>query len=283
MKSKIARYTIALFCVAVLALLLTGCNPEAGATVYEIIYPSGYTRDYRTRDKKIPIEGTSCYLQWEEADDYEKNHEYDLQILDESGSVLYEYPDIGNRTMRGALLKDEMIWVCAELWTTPMSNGYLEDWLKESNLLLIDLSDGEILFQEKTGENEFYLTSDETRCYFYAPGKEADERLFGLMKIPSENAEIYYRDISDWAKRHTVYTFDYVAEPDIDTRNGVETRIRFYISEDQLRVVWTSYESVGDGEWEYLEKAVYEIPIIENAKSNKMTIRAGFLQFVPHL
>ena len=65
-------------------------------------------------------------------------------------------------------------------------------------------------------------------------------------------------------EEHTVYTFDYVAKPDIDTSGGVEIRIRFYISETQLKVAWTSYESVGSGDWEYLEKEVYEIPIGES-------------------
>ena len=78
------------------------------------------------------------------------------------------------------------------------------------------------------------------------------------------DAVIYYREISDWTQKHTVYPFDYVEEPDIDTSKGVETRIRFYISEEQVKVAWTSYESVGNGNWEYLEKIVYEIPLTEN-------------------
>ena len=70
--------------------------------------------------------------------------------------------------------------------------------------------------------------------------------------------------MSDWREEHRGYTFDYVAKPDIDTSGGVETRIRFYISETQLKAAWTSYESVGSGDWEYLEKEVYEIPIGES-------------------
>ncbi len=192
MKAKKGCCAFALCCVAVFVLMLTGCDPTAGATVYEVIYPSGHTRDYLTDAKKIPVEGTSYYLQWEEAEDYEKTHAYNLQILDERGSVLYEYFDIGRDTMRGSLQEDHMIWVCTEQWTSP-HRDYLEGWLKESDLLLIDLSDGEILFQDKAGENEFYITSNETRCYFYDPGKEESERLLGLMKIPPKNAEIYYR------------------------------------------------------------------------------------------
>lgn len=265
MRGKTVRRVFSLCCAAIFVLLLTGCNPTAGATVYEVIYPSGYSRDCYTYDEKFPVEGSSCYLQWKEADDYRETYDYDMQILDENGSVLYEYLDIGSKTMRGILQEADRIWVCTEVWTAPHHNGYVEGWLKESNLLLIDLSDGEILFQEKAGENEFYITSNGTRCYFYNAGKEESERLFGLIKIPPENATIYYRDTSDWTQKRTVYTFDYVAEPDIDTSDGVETCIKFYISENQLKVAWTSYESVGNGNWEHLEKKAYEIPLTENA------------------
>ncbi len=259
MKAK-KRCRVLALCSAAAVLALTGCDPAAGATVYEVIYPSGYARDYLTGNEKVPVAGTSCYLQWEEADDDEKTHGYDLQIADADGSVLYEYSDLNRNAARGSLQGDQRIWVCAELWTSP-HRDYLEGWLKESDLLLIDLSDGGILFQEKAGENEFYLTSKGARCYFYHAGKEERERLFGLIRIPPEHAELYYRDTENWAKKHTVYTFDYAEEPEIDTDGGVETRIKFYISEDQIRVAWTSYESVGNGNWEHLEKAAYEIPI----------------------
>ena len=265
MKIKIVRHVVSLCWVTMVVLLLTGCNPAAGATEYEVIYPSGYSRDSYAYDEKSPIEGSSCYLQWEKADDYEKTYDYDIHILDENDSVLYRYTDVGSKAMRGSIQEDGKTWVCAEHWTAPHHNGYVEGWLKESDLLLIDLGDGEKLFQDKAGENEFYITTYETRCYFYLPGKEESEKLFGLIKIPAENAVIYYRDISDWTQKHMVYTFDYVAEPDIDTSNGVKTRVKFYISENQLKVAWTSFEPVGDEHWEYLEKKAYEIPITENA------------------
>ena len=188
-----------------------------------------------------------------------------MRILDENGAILYEYPDMGSKTMRGCLQKTGKIQVCVEHWTAPHHNGYVEGWLKESELLLIDLSDGMVRSQYKAGKNEFYITSNGTRYYFYVPGKEESEKLFGLIKIPAENAEIYYRDTSDWAEKHTIYTFDYVLKPDIDISNGVETRIKFYISEDQLKVTWTSYESIGKGNWEYLEKKAYKIPLTETA------------------
>lgn len=262
MKVKIVHRVFSLCCVVVFVLLLTGCNPTAGATEYEVIYPSGYTMNYCNLDKVVPVEGTSYYLKFEEIRVAENTYRFDLKIQDESGSALYECFDIGYMKLRGSLQKDDIIWVCEESWKAP--GAYFEGWLEESYLFLIDLSDGEILFQDKAGENEFYITSNETRCYFYKPGKEESERLFGLVKIPPKNAEIYYRDTSDWEEKHTIYTFDYVLEPDIDTSNGVETRIKFYISEEQLKVAWTSYESIGNGNWEYLEKKVYEIPLTEN-------------------
>ena len=263
MKAKIMCRTLSLCCTAAVILLLTGCNQAAGAA-YEVTYSSGYVRDCYTWDEESPIEGSSYYLRWEEAEDYEKTHSYDLLVLDADGSAIYEYPGIGSKTMRGIMLEDDIVWVCTEQWAAPHYNGYIESCLKESTLLLLDLSDGEILFQDKAGENEFYITSNETRCYFYAPGKEESEKLFGLVKIPSENAIIYYRDTADWTEKHTIYTFDYVLEPDIDTSNGVETRIKFYVAEDQLRVVWTSYESIGNEHWDYLEKKAYEISLTEN-------------------
>ena len=263
MKIKIVHHVISICCAAIIVLLLTGCNPTAGATEYEVIYPFGDSRDCYTYDERSPIEGSSCYLQWEKADDYKKTYDYDMYILDENGSVLYSYPDVGSKAMRGSVREDGKTWVCAEHWTAPHHNGYVEGWLKESDLLLIDLSDGEILFQQKAGENEFYITSNGTRCYFYLPGKEESEKLFGLIKIPAEHAVIYYRDTSDWTQKHTVYMFDYVTEPDIDTSNGVLTRIKFYISENELKVAWTSYEPVSDENWEYLEKKAYEISLTE--------------------
>ena len=222
MKGKIVRRIFSLCCAAIFALSLTGCDPTAGATEYEVIYPSGYSRDCYAYDEKSPIEGSSCYLQWEKAGDYEKTHDYDIHILDENGSVLYSYPDVGSKAMRGSVQEEGKTWVCAEHWTAPHHNGYVEGWLEES------------------------------------------EKLFGLIKMPAENAAIYYRDTLDWTQKHAFYTFDYVTEPDIDTSDGVETRIRFYISENQLQVAWTSYEPVDNEDWEYVEKKAYEISFTPN-------------------
>ena len=71
------------------------------------------------------------------------------------------------------------------------------------------------------------------------------------MKVPPQNAELFYRELSDWGERHTLYTFDYVTEPDMDTSGGVETRVKFYPSQ----------EPDDDGGWTYREKAVYDVPL----------------------
>ena len=127
MKIKIVRHAVSLCWVTMVVLLLTGCDPTAGATEYEVIYPSGYSRDCYAYDEKSPIEGSSCYLQWEKADDYEKTHDYDIHILDENGSVVYRYPDVGSKAMRGSVQEDGKTWVCAEHWTAspPRANKRL--------------------------------------------------------------------------------------------------------------------------------------------------------------
>ena len=48
------------------------------------------------------------------------------------------------------------------------------------------------------------------------------------------------------------------------TENGDEIQLAD-IYENQLKLAWTSFEPVGNGRWEYLEKKAYEIPITENA------------------
>ncbi len=172
MKRKVSN-DVFLFCLAVIAaLLLTGCNPEAGAVTYEIIYPSGNTKNGSVYDETAFVEGTSYSLQWEKAEDDKKTYDYDLKILDENGSVLYEYPDIGSETMRGMLQGDALIWVCTERWTSIHRNGYAEGCLKECNLLLIDLRDGAILFQEKLEKMNFTLLQMEHDVIFMIQEKK---------------------------------------------------------------------------------------------------------------
>ena len=47
----------------------------------------------------------------------------------------------------------------------------------------------------------------------------------------------------------------------MDTSGGVETRVKFYPSQERLKLVWTSYEPGDDGGWTYREKAVYDVPL----------------------
>ena len=68
----------------------------------------------------------------------------------------------------------------------------------------------------------------------------------GQTALFSHNASVLGIDLA----AVDIDTFDYVAEPDIDTSNGALTRIKFYISENQLKVAWTSFEPVGNGHWE---------------------------------
>ncbi len=261
---RVCKWRILSVCFGLVLFLLTSCTSYRGA-VYEIIYSSGYIRDPYVRTDTNPVEGTAYQIRGQKSADYEETHQFDLQVLNESYEVLYEYPQMGSNIVRSeAGDRDNTIWVCSETWSAPHYNGYIDGCLDKSILLLLDMQNGEILFQTTMEADQFYLTSIGDSCYFYAPGKEAREKLFGLIKAPSENANIYYRNISDWAEKHTIYSFDYVAEPDIDTSNGVETRLKFYISEEQVKVAWTSYESIGNGNWEYLEKKAYEIPLDGN-------------------
>ena len=64
MKANRPRRGFSLCCMAAAALLMMGCDSESGGVTYEIIYPSGNTRDYTTYHKNIPVEGTDGYLQW---------------------------------------------------------------------------------------------------------------------------------------------------------------------------------------------------------------------------
>ena len=240
-------------------LLLPGCNPDSGSAFLEVVYPSGYARTYTTYDEMTPVEGTDCQLRAQEAEDYDKTYNYDLQILDEAGNLLWEFPDIGRPTMRGEAAGDTAVWVCAEWWNTVHSNGYLNGHLSKSIVLLVDIADGEVLFQAETGKNELYLTSRGNLCYFYKMGK-ADR----------ENAYVSCRDIRDWETEQVIYTFDYAVEPDIATYKDSMLKARFILDDDSIKVVWESTDRVLTSEGKYQsvfsEKAAYEIPVDTSAE-----------------
>lgn len=255
----IRRRKIFLLCLFCISVLLSGCQYSPyGAIAYQIIYPSEYSRDCYTWDKLTPIEGTDWYLQ--KIQNNKKTENYDLQILDKEGGLIFEYPDIGKDTIRGEATGEGTIWICSEQWNSPHFNGYRSGDLVESLLLLLDIENGDILFQQKLGKNELYLTSAGTKCYFYFCGKEEEEKFFGLHRIPAQNAEVYYRDINDWTKKVSVYTFDYVEWPDnIDDKESVENYIRFYLQDQIITIALTTYEAEPKGVWQYIEKSSVEI------------------------
>lgn len=250
MKQRISTLGLA----ALTMLLLTSCNPDSGSAYFEVVYPSGYVRTSTTWDELTPVEGTGYQLRAEKAEDYDKNYEYDLQFLDEAGALLYELPGVGQTTMRGETAGNGAVWVCSEWWDTIHHNGYLNGYLSRSVILLVDMADGEVLFQAETGENELYLTSEGTLCYFYKVGKSEQE-----------SACICCRDIQDWEAEQTVYTFDYAVEPDVAAYNDSMVKARFVLGDDQIRVAWESTDRVinSNGKYEavFSENAAYEIPV----------------------
>ncbi len=259
MRKKITSL-LSLFCFFV---LFGGCKPY-GEVVYQIIYPSGYARDCYTRDVLTPIEGTNYQIGWQETEGSKDSGKYDLQILDDMGEILFVYQGLGSRTMRGVAGPDGTVWLCSERWSSVHYNGYRSGDLKESVLLLVNMENGEILFSQELEENELYLTSVGTKCYFYYGGKEAEEKLFGLYKIPKKDAEIYYRDNANWSEKVFVYGFDYVEWPDdMDNEASVEERIRFYVNGREIVVAFTTYEQTEKqtNKWEYIEKLRVAIPL----------------------
>ena len=180
------------------------------------------------------------------------------------------FPTLGRPLCGGELAGDETsVWVCSEWWSTVHYNGYLNGRLSKSIVLLVDMTDGAVLFQGETGEGEFYLTSEKTRCYFYDAGEPERTAWFGLIRSPARNARIYYRDTQDWKNPQTVYSFDYINEPDVASYKGSRLKVRFQMEEDLVRVVWESTDRVltDNGKYDavFSEKAAYEVPIGENA------------------
>lgn len=273
---------------ALLLLLLSGCNPDGGPLV-EVCYPSGYARTSATWDELVPMEGTDYQLRAQKAEDYDKTYDYDLQILDKAGDLLYEFPDVGRPTMRGESAEGgSAVWVCSERWDTIHCNGYLDGKLAGSIVLLVDMTDGAVLFQGEAGAGELYLTSAETRCYFYEAGEPERTGWFGLVRTPARNARIYYRDARDWENPQTVYTFDYIGQPDVASYPDSRLKIRFYLEEELVRVVWESTDRVLTDEGKYRavfsEKAVYEVPIWERApeQSSCAVPQCGIREAMPN-
>ena len=250
-------------------LLLSGCDPDSGLAWIEVSYPSGYVRTSSTWDELVPVEGAECQLRAQKAGDYDKTYHYDLQILNEAGDQLYVIPDVGQTAMRGELAGDtSSVWVCSEWWDTVHCNGYRNGRLSKSVVLLVDMADWAVLFQGETGEGELYLTSVKTRCYFYDAGEPEQAAWFGLVRTPARNARIYYRDTQDWEDPQTVYSFDYIGEPDVASYKDSRLKVRFQLEKDLVRVVWESTDRVltDNGKYDavFSEKVAYEVPIGES-------------------
>lgn len=264
---------LCLLCLPLL-LALTGCPLRSiGLVDYEIVYPSGQTqsRDTYIWNEPVPVEGADWQLYPERAADWEKSRSYDLQVLDGEGELLYTYPGLGHAQMRGEGTGEGTIWLCTEDWNAapPYGCGYTSGDLAESDLLLVDMADGSVLFQEKLGANELFLTARETRCYFYYCGNEGGEEWFGLVKTPARNSCVYYRDTESWEDPVPVYDFGYIEwlEQEWDDRLSHTFALHFYLEEDVITVTATAQERPGldTQHWDEVEKDSVAIPLTEMA------------------
>lgn len=245
--------------IIMLLLMLTGCNPDAEHFEYEIAYPSGKVITGITNlSEPFPIEGSELQMYTERI----KDADYTMYIQNEDGEVLY--------TANGALpvnrgqVVDEELWICGESWSCVHYRQLLDAMLKYGTLYRIDVSTGEITFKETLRENELFLTINEGRCYFYHRGKASEEELFGLMATAAQNAEIYYRDISDWERTHSVYTFDYAGTPQEIVENSSHHYILgFSVQADKIAVALYSFEQIHGGEWGYAPVWSVDTPFAE--------------------
>uniref|UniRef100_UPI00405747F3 hypothetical protein n=1 Tax=Agathobacter sp. TaxID=2021311 RepID=UPI00405747F3 len=265
-KKKII-YVLCLTCM--LSLLLCGCpSPLNGEIEYEIAYPDGEIRGvYSYAPVAIGQTGYQLDSRSELVEDgigifgiYYIGREYAdyLQILDETGTLLYEYAGAGNDTLWGFDTGDGSAWVSSEDWITSHYNGYRSYNLTGSLLLQIDLASGDILFQQEIEAYQMYLTTKGDRCYFYDCGEESEERLFGLFTTAQENARIFYRDIKNWEEEVTVYTFDYAVCPDIENIDG----LRFSLEqEDEITVLPVYRSKPAYHEFTPFEGIDYVIPL----------------------
>jgi len=233
------------FLILTVLLFLTGCNPDSGNLSYEIEYISGnMITGYTDFTKPTPIEGSELQLYTEHI----SGKDYVMYLQDAGGELLYTFNE-ARPLNRGQFVNGEL-WICAEGWTSVHQKQFLDTKLKEGTVYQIDIDSGEITLEENVGENEFFLTINDGRCYFYHRGKGSEEKLFGLVTTPSKNAEIYYRDITDWGQRHAVYTFDYAELPQEaaeDPRSAGRYIMRFSIGEEGLKAILMNFDYDNNG------------------------------------
>ena len=181
---KIVRRVFSLCCTAISVLLLTGCDPTAGSTVYEVIYPSGCTRDCYTRDEKFPIEGSSCSLQWEEADDYRKTHDYDMRILDEKQQVKTWVYDQTNDTMVQLhdLLDEDALDDVSEITKAYFKKQYPEE---------CDTQNFAIFTAPAYDNFETFVLRKDAFVFYFAAGTLFDRGVY--MELPYEQLQDHIR------------------------------------------------------------------------------------------
>lgn len=210
-------------CLLGLALWLgLGLLGDKPALMYDLCYPSGYSRDPYCRDEQTPVqsddlpkgdlEGAKLRLAAAPAGN-------GIQLLDGDGALLYQLACQEEfSTLRGELARsyagaEEAVWICAEAWQKSRYNGYLEGGLLGSRLMLVNPADGEQLFSGTAGPGELYLTSRGEDCYFYVPGEPEQHRWLIFGKIEAVPARIICRSITHWEEADTVYSFGYADRP----------------------------------------------------------------------
>lgn len=265
------KHIIAIVLFAVMNLV-SACEPTAGYSEYFIVYSSGYMKNTHTayvesHSEEHPIEGLD--LKVKALKDKKKNT-IGLQLLKEN-KITQEYS--GNffsaSPTRGELVQDNLILICCERWNAGRYKGYIDSFLKGGQILFIDLDSEKVTFNEKTGENELFLTARNSKCYFYYRGKESEKKLFGLITTRQQNAEVFYRDISDWKTKQTVYTFDYSERARTRTGN-VGNTMNFYLYPESIKICFyaeslyaplITAEELKHEEWIGKEDWSVEIPL----------------------
>lgn len=232
-------------------LIFSGCDNTQGPG-YEIVYQSGYTRNCYTRVEPIPIENSGYHLQ-------NNKEERRIQILD-GEAVIYELDCADFYAMRGEAGNDGLIWISSERWGAPHYNGYIDHTLIQSRLVQINPSDGEILIQKEIGRDELFLTSKGSKCYFYDRGEEGEKNLFGVEKRKTRNAEIFYRDVSNWKEKVNVYDFSYIGKP--VGADGIEvkdksSKLIFHLKSESILISFIKKERSDDE----VEQWSIEIPL----------------------
>ena len=235
-------------------IFLTACNPDSGLPNYEIEYPSGSVITSITElTEPFPIEQSDLELYTKHI----KGRAYQMYIQDQDGAILYTSEDTLSHN-RGQLV-DGALWICEENWSCVHQQQFVDNTLEAGRIYELDIKSGEIQDEYKLGKNEFLITISDNKCYFYHRGEESKKKLFGLTKTKTKNAEIYYREISDWKEKQIVYTFDYAGVPH-EAKNVGNFTLYFAVQENEILLNLHSYEKLSNGEWGNIPVWSVDIP-----------------------